>query len=277
MLSSPEQSSPEHKRPSDDTSSAAVVTPEKSVKKQRRTDDNESSPNHDDSGVTAETVMGFPSHPYASNGEIMKKHHGFVVWAKKKSADGDAQGRLAEFVEWVESPEGQRLELELEGDEKFTFGQHRGETFTQVAQNDPGYHGRYLYVLRKKGEEPNDVLSRYISWFQKSGYTVPSLTTATRRPPATSRRVELGSQCFESGGHRGKTFSWVARNDPSYHLRCEATGYNPEGMESYRRYFAQYGDHYAAARGEHDAIACAIGIHCSCPDDDDDYYDYCDD
>jgi ABC-type glycerol-3-phosphate transport system substrate-binding protein len=197
--SSPQQSSPEHKRPSDDTSSAAVVTPEKSVKKQRRTED-ESSSSHDDSGVTAETVMGFPSHPYASNGEIMKNHHGFVVWAKKKSADGDAQGRLEEFVEWVESPEGQRLELEIEGDEKFTFGQHRGETFTQVAQNDPGYHGRYLYVLRKKGEEPNEMLSRYISWFQKSGYTVPSLTAAARRPAATSRRVELGSECFESGG-----------------------------------------------------------------------------
>lgn len=266
MLSSPEQSSPEQKR-SSDSSAAAVVTPEKSVKKQRRTDD-ESSPSHDDSGVTAETVMGFPSHPYASNGEIMKNHHGFVVWAKKKSADGDAQGRLAEFVEWVESPEGQRLELEIEGDEKFTFGQHRGETFTQVAQNDPGYHGRYLYVLSKKGEEPNDMLSRYISWFQKSGYTVPSSTSETRRPSAaTSRlRVELGSECFESGGHRGKTFRWVARNDPSYHLRCEATGYNPEGMESYRRYFAQYGDHYAAARGEHDAIACALGIHYDCCD-----------
>jgi hypothetical protein len=262
-------SSSEHKRSSD--SSAAVVTPEKSVKKQRRTDES-SPPNHDDSGVTAETVMGFESHPYDSNGEIMKNHHGFVVWAKKKSADGDAQGRLEDFVNWVESPEGQKLELEIEGNAKFTFGQHKGETFAQVSQNDPGYHGRYLHMLRQKGEEPNGLLSRYISWFQKKGYTVPSFTAA-RRHAATSRRVELGSECFESGGHRGRTFSWVARNDPSYHLRCEATGYNPEGMESYREYFAQYGDPYTAARGARDAIACAMGI----PFLDDDYYDDDDD
>ena len=130
----------EHKRSSEDSSTAAAivavaVTPEKPIKKQRRTEDDESSRNnnvteHDNEVVlTAESIMGFPRYPNSSNGEIMKHHYDFVIWAKKKKANGDASGGLFEFVEWVESPEGQQLELESEGNIKFGFGQHDGETF----------------------------------------------------------------------------------------------------------------------------------------------------
>ena len=88
----------------------------------------------------------------------MKHHYDFVHWAKKKNSNDEASSGLLAFVEWVESPEGQQLELESEGNVKFCFGQHDGETFKEVAQTDPGYHERYLNALRRQGEEPKSVL-----------------------------------------------------------------------------------------------------------------------
>ena len=267
-------SSPEQKRSSEDSSSAVAVTPEKPIKKQRKTD--ESSPKDAeeyDVVMTAGSIMGFPRYPNASNGEIMKNHYDFVLWAKKKKANGDAHGRLKEFVDWVESPEGQTLELESEGNVKFCFGTHKGETFMDVARNDPGYHERYMHALRRKGEEPNSVLSQYMSWFKNGGRFMSSLSAAgspAARSPAARSDVD-GSEKFSSGTHKGKTFRYVATADPSYHLRCEATGYCPGGIERYRRYFDVYGDQYAAERGEHDAIRCAAGIYV--PDFDDYEYD----
>ena len=291
-------SSSEHKRSSEESSSAAVavaaaaVTPEKPIKKQRRAEKDDES-TKDDDVLTAETIMGFPRYPNATNGEIMRNHYDFVLWAKKKKAKGDASGGLFEFVEWVESPEGQQLELESEGNIKFGFGQHKGKTFMHVAQSDPDYHERYLNALRRKGEEPNSVLSQYISWFTNGGLALSRLSAATS-PPAAARsssvaldmsavanpevgspaaaarssRVEPdinGSEKFSSGRHKGKTFRDVATADPSYHLRCEATGYSPGGIERYRRYFARNGDQYAAAREERATIAYHAGIYV--PDD----------
>ena len=270
----------EHKRSSDDAVAAAVaVTPEKPIKKQRRTKEDDGSPNnneteHDNDVLTAESIMGFPRYPNSTNGEIMKHHYDFVLWAKNKKSNDEASSRLLAFVEWVESPEGQQLELESEGNVKFGFGQHRGETFKEVAQTDPGYHERYLNVLRRKGEEPIGVLSQYISWFKKGGW-VSSLSAAgspaVGAPPVAARsrrRVELdidGSEEFTSGKYKGETFRYVATADPSYHLRCEATGYIPGGMDNYRRYFLRYGDHAAAARDEHAVIAAHLGLpDCDC-------------
>ena len=271
----------EHKRSSADSSSdaaaaAVAVTPEKPIKKQRRTEDDESSSpkeeeeHNDDDVLTAESIMGFPRYPNASNGEIMKNHYDFVIWAKKKKANDEASGGLLAFVEWVESPEGQRLELESEGNIKFGFGKHVGKTFMEVAQTDPGYHERYLNALRRKGEEPNGVLSQYISWFKKGGWVSSLSATASPSPAAAPRssRVEPdfnGSEKFTSGRHKGKTFRYVATADPSYHLRCESTGYSPGGIERYRRYFARNGDQYAAAREERATIAYYAGIYV--PDD----------
>ena len=59
---------------------------------------------------------------------------------------------------------------------------------------------------------------------------------------------------------KGKTFRDVATADPSYHLRCEATGYSPGGIERYRRYFARNGDPFAAVREERATIAAHLGI-----------------
>ena len=81
---------------------------------------------------------------------------------------------------------------------------------------------------------------------------------------------------FTSGKHCGQTFQQVAREDPSYHLRCRETGYSlrcPDTncMNKYVRYFRRYGDQLAAVRGERDAIKSALvdmGIYpdCGCLD-----------
>jgi hypothetical protein len=59
-----------------------------------------------------------------------------------------------------------------------------------------------------------------------------------------------GSERFTRGMHRGKTFDYVARHDPSYHLCCRAVGnfLNSE-IDSYEEYFDLYGDHQAALQG----------------------------
>ncbi len=69
-----------------------------------------------------------------------------------------------------------------------------------------------------------------------------------------------GDERFIFGSKRGQTFRQVARDDPSYHLRCSATGYKPvpDQMDRYLEYFDRYGNQYAAARNERDAIGFAI-------------------
>ena len=259
-------SSPERKKrsPTEDAvvDSAAVVTPQKSSTKKQRLEEavketeDETKEQESENVITAESIMGFPKYPNVTNRDIMINHYGFVSWVKKKKAEeGKLTGGLAAFLDWVDSDEGQRLEIEGQGQERFNFGQHRGETFADIAQADPGYHGRYVHMLNKNGESPNPVLSRYIAWFEKAGHG--------------------GNEKFTEGRHRGQTFRQVAREDPSYHLRCEAKGYNPGGMQSYKRYFAQHGDRYAAERGERDAIESAMSdtrILSYVPDDDDDDY-----
>ena len=120
--------------------------------------------------------MGFPSHPNTTNGDIMKNEYGFVLWMRKKREDGELfSGRMTDFIDWVESPEGKKLEtetlqqrrsveIEEQGKEIFNFGKHKGRTFAQIAMDDPEYHTRYMYL---HGEAPLPVLARYISWFEK--------------------------------------------------------------------------------------------------------------
>ena len=221
----------EHKRSSDESSSAAAVavavavTPEKPIKKQRRTEEdeslspksNETEEHNNDDVLTAESIMGFPRYPNVSNGEIMKHHYDFVLWAKKKKAKGDASGALLEFVEWVESPEGQQLEPESEGDIKFGFGKHKGKTFMEVAQTDQGYHERYMHMLRRKGEEPNGVLSQYISWFTNGGVALSRLSAATS-PPAAARSSSVALALDMSAAARPVVGSPAAGGPPAVHL-----------------------------------------------------------
>ena len=61
-----------------------------------------------------------------------------------------------------------------------------------------------------------------------------------------------GDERFIFGSKISQTFRQVAREDPSYHLRCYAAGYNPIPiqMDRYCKYFATYGHQHAAAWGD---------------------------
>jgi len=80
----------------------AIVTPEKAI-------EGRDSSNR----VTADTVMGFGKHSNATYREIMTQQSDYVNWAKSKK--GSARGKLKEFLEWMESPEGKSLDLEAPG------------------------------------------------------------------------------------------------------------------------------------------------------------------
>lgn len=144
--------------------------------------------------------------------------------------------------------------------DKFSFGKHKGKSFRDIAREDPKYHVRYMSVLKKNGRNPPRILLRYISWRKKAGASGSIPSNRTRR------REDGSNERFTFGSKRGQTFRQVARDDPSYHLRCAETGYNPDPdqMGRYLDYFSRYGDHHAASRGEREAIGFAIGI---CPVD----------
>jgi ABC-type phosphate transport system substrate-binding protein len=134
--------------------------------------------------ISAETVMGFPKHPNATNRELITNHYDFVKWAKKKYSNDEVYGRLEEFCDWLYSPEGKQIEQEYlsgvagneieQANERFTYGKHEGRTFKEIAENDPSYHTRYIHMLRKKNEEPTGQLARYIEWFNKAKKSVYS-------------------------------------------------------------------------------------------------------
>ena len=126
-----------------------------------------------------------------------------------------------------------------------------------------------MSVLRIKGQQPNAVLSRYISWFQSRRRFGSIHDVVIRRGEATSNRSSQetgGNERFDFGKHRGQTFQQVAREDPSYHRRCQATGYGRDSavMQRYTAYFDRYGDEFAAARGEREAIGYALGMLPEC-------------
>lgn len=222
----------------------AFVSPEK--KKVRRTElANENAATE----ITADTVMGFPNYPNATNRELIEKHYGFVEWAKKKYDNDEVYGRLEEFCDWLYSPEGKQIDQE---NERFTYGVHKGQTFKEIAENDPSYHTRCIHMLRK--EEPTGQLARYIEWFEKAKKSGSIL--------GDKRHNVNGSERFTFGMHRGETFRDVAENDPSYHLRFTAVNNSPnEVMVRYIQYFNVHGDHEAAHQGEMDTLAYHAGIY----------------
>jgi len=270
------------KRTSEESAATAavVITPHK--KKQRLELEEE---DEDDNRITAESIMGFPKYPNLTNREIGINHHDFVDWAKRKKKEGTAFGRLLDFVNWVEESEEEVSKLEeereliQEGQEIFNFGRHKGKTFQQIAQDEPNYHEKYMYMLAKNREEPNPVLSRYIAWFEKKNRHASATVQCSSETRIISQADDSGEDIFTFGKHKGQSFSWVASNDPSYHLRCKAKGYCPDKdcMNNYEEYFEHHGDRFAAEKGERDAILdrcyeLGIGCHDCCYSDDDNYY-----
>lgn len=97
---------------------------------------------------------------------------------------------------------GVRITADM-GNETFTFGQHRGKTFEEIAASDPDYHVRYTFMLKKKGEVPKGTLAKYIAWFNASGRVA---TPTSRRPSRATRYDPLGDERFPMGLHRGQPF-----------------------------------------------------------------------
>jgi hypothetical protein len=106
--------------------------------------------------ATRNSVMGFGRHARLTYREVMTDHYNYVIWAKAHA--GDATGRLRNFLEWVESPEGESFP------ERITFGMHNGKSFQKVAVEDPSYHRRY------KAKNPKcHKLDDYIRYFNRHG------------------------------------------------------------------------------------------------------------
>jgi hypothetical protein len=106
--------------------------------------------------ATRNSVMGFGRHARLTYREVMTDHYDYVIWAKAHA--GDATGRLRNFLEWVESPEGESFP------ERITFGMHNGKSFQKVAVEDPSYHRRY------KAKNPEcHKLDDYIRYFSRHG------------------------------------------------------------------------------------------------------------
>lgn len=105
--------------------------------------------------ATRGSVMGFGMHARLTYREVMTDHYDYVIWAK---AQGAATGRLRNFLEWVESPDGESFP------ERITFGMHNGKSFQKVAVEDPSYHRRY------KAKNPKcHKLDDYIQYFNRHG------------------------------------------------------------------------------------------------------------
>jgi hypothetical protein len=107
--------------------------------------------------------MGFGKHAEKTYREVMIDHHDYVCWGRSQESPTDG---LARFLEWTNSDEGMVLEAKGQGNQKFTFGQHNGQKFCEIAQQDPTYHERYMWVLMNKKKEPNPILERYIAYLK---------------------------------------------------------------------------------------------------------------
>jgi len=188
-----------------DRKRSSVVSPDKSNKKFKEV----YSSDDEEDGITAETILGFPKHPTKSNGEIMREDYKFVLWAKHKKEKGEAHGRLEDFVEWVESEEGQELwaevlRLKTEEDRvtaETVLGINNYENTTngELMKNHYGFIG----WARRKMEEEALVgkMVKLVDWADS----------------AEGQRVE-GQVVFTIGKHKGKTFEQIARTDPRYHI-----------------------------------------------------------
>lgn len=115
--------------------------------------------------------MGFPSHPNTTNGDIMKNEYGFVLWMRKKREDGELfSGRMTDFIDWVESPEGKTLETETLQQRRSVEKKSRGKKHSTLESTKAKHLLKLQWMIQNniyRGEAPLPVLARYISWFEK--------------------------------------------------------------------------------------------------------------
>ena len=104
-----------------------------------------------------------------------------IRYQEKLNQDGKAlmDGTLADYIKWFQATQKYRKRetqndtrrsessslTDRRGIERFGFGQHRGKSFREIADEDPSYHLRY----KAMDDSPNPVLDRYIQWFNRHG------------------------------------------------------------------------------------------------------------
>jgi len=109
--------------------------------------------------ITGDSMMGFSRYADKTVREVFLHRHGFVEWAKKVE---NPSPPLKSFVDWTNSDEARRIELDAKGNEIMPIGQHKGESFRQIAACDPTYHIRYIHARPRRLPPP---VQRYIDWF----------------------------------------------------------------------------------------------------------------
>jgi hypothetical protein len=232
----------------DDEQETRLVTP---AKKPKTEDEGEEEEEED--AVTAETKMGFHCCPDLTNREIMLQRDGFVNWARRQENRTD---KLEAFVEWADSEEGKKLELESLDDEVFSYGKHKGKKFSEIYESDPDYHKRFLYVLKKKGEEPSGDLERYIHWInlgKKKHAGRGAARSLKFHSSSSSMKERTGNHRFNFGQYKGLTFTEVAKRDPSYHLRLKFKNDSPNSVLD--RYISCSPTRFDAQRDLEDMLA----------------------
>lgn len=235
-----------------EASAAALVTPDRTQAKKKRNERVESEaqdsaaaeekeiPSQDDSSATKEesslmmgdTLMGFGKHRDETFRFVLLNEPGYVRWAQRQK---DPSEMLAAFCEWTLTEEAQSLLVLEQGKSLvFTFGQHRGETFEEIAHKDPEYHLRYKIM---KQDKCPPLLERYIQWFNEWSKS-PSRNTDTT---AAARHEPEEHEVFGFGQHQGKTFRQVSKDDPTYHLRYKSVCPGPNLLLD--RYIAWFNKH----------------------------------
>mmetsp|Transcript_19099 Transcript_19099/g.47210 ORF Transcript_19099/g.47210 Transcript_19099/m.47210 type:complete len:276 (+) Transcript_19099:147-974(+) len=139
---------------------------------------------HRVTAAAADTLMGFGKYRNKTYREVATYHQGYVQWARREQRSNGIAGQLSNFVDWLDTREGQQLDSAAQGGNReytggqhngdgggyrrFTFGQHKGDAFWLVAKEDPSYHLRYLAIhpwARYESSEFND----YVAYFGRYG------------------------------------------------------------------------------------------------------------
>jgi hypothetical protein len=137
--------------------------------------------------LTGDTEMGFGMYKEETCRDVMISHYDYIRWGRSQEKP---TGELARFLKWTNSDEGKALEGEGQGNEKFTTysKQHTGETFRQVAKDDPSYHLRFKHM--RPGPDP--VLDRYSAWFDRWGPGPEAAELALQEYLAQRRARSIG-------------------------------------------------------------------------------------
>mmetsp|Transcript_19101 Transcript_19101/g.47213 ORF Transcript_19101/g.47213 Transcript_19101/m.47213 type:complete len:274 (+) Transcript_19101:147-968(+) len=133
----------------------------------------------------ADTLMGFGKYRNKTYREVATSQQGYVDWARtKQTSPKGVSGPLSDFLDWLDTPEGQKLDSATpegnreytggrryddgSGQQRFTYGQHKGDPFWFVAKYDPSYHLRWLEMNPDACFQHSE-LDDYVEYFERCG------------------------------------------------------------------------------------------------------------